>query len=133
MGCAGRPNLILAVPSRPRSTNLPLQALTLVFLFAGLAFSAVAAKKKPPTHPIDLNTATIAQLEQLPGIGPVTAKRIVAFRDKSGPFRKVEDLLAIPRITKARLEKLRPYVTVKQGKPAKVSASEAHENKKLET
>jgi competence protein ComEA len=105
----------------------------MILFCAGLAFSAVAAKKKPPAHPIDLNSATIEQLEQLPGIGPVTAKKIIEFREKSGPFRKVEDLLAIPRITKVRLEKLRPYVTVKQGKPAKASASEAHENKKLET
>jgi competence ComEA-like helix-hairpin-helix protein len=108
-----------------------LEAMTLVFLFAGMIFPAFAAKKKPPAHPIDLNTATIEQLEQLPGIGPVTAKRIVEFREKSGPFRKVEDLLAIPRITKARLEKLRPYVTVKPGKPAKTPAREKQKSKEL--
>jgi competence protein ComEA len=74
------------------------------------------AQKKPPAKPINLNTATIEQLEQLPGVGPVTAKDIIKFRQKSGPFRSVNDLLAIRRITKARLEKLRPYVTI--GPPA---------------
>jgi competence ComEA-like helix-hairpin-helix protein len=88
-----------------------------LFLFAvslcgSLSASAAARKKHPPAKPIDLNTATMEQLEELPGIGPVTAKRIIEFREKSGPFRKVEDLLVIPRISKARLEKLRPYVKV---------------------
>jgi competence protein ComEA len=107
------------------------EALTFVFLCAAMVFPVFAAKKKPPAHPIDLNVATIEQLEQLPGIGPVTAKKIIEFREKSGPFRKVEDLLAIPRITKARLEKIRPYVIVKPGKPAKTPAPEKQKSKQL--
>ena len=92
-------------------------------LLVGVSLSAAPShKKKLPAHPIDLNTATVEQLEELPGIGPVTANKIIAFREKSGPFRKVEDLLAIPRITKSRLDKLRPYVTVKPEKPAKMAA-----------
>jgi competence protein ComEA len=59
-----------------------------------------------------LNTATIEQLEELPEIGPTTAKAIIQFREKSGPFKRVEDLPAIHAISKARLEKLRPYGTV---------------------
>ena len=81
-------------------------------VIALLAFTVAAAQKKPPSKPIDLNTATIEQLEQLPGIGPSTAKAIIRFREKSGPLKRVEDLLAIHGISKARLEKLRPYVTV---------------------
>jgi competence protein ComEA len=91
-----------------------------VSLFAALLFLSVHpanAQKKLPTQPVDLNTATFEQLQQLPGIGPSTAKAIVQFREKSGPFQRVEDLLAIHGISKARLEKLRPYVTV--GPPAK--------------
>jgi len=60
---------------------------------------------------LDLNTATVEQLEELPEIGPTTAKAIVRFREKSGPFRRVEDLLAVRGITKRRLEKIRPLVT----------------------
>jgi competence ComEA-like helix-hairpin-helix protein len=70
------------------------------------------AQKKPPAEPIDLNSASLEQLEQLPGIGPSTAKAIVQFREKSGPFERVEDLLVIHGISKKRLEKLRPYVGV---------------------
>ncbi len=87
-----------------------------VLFFAVLLFSAptlVRAQAKPaPAKTVDLNTATVEQLQQLPGIGPVRAKAIVEFREKSGPFQRVEDLLAIRGISKSRFEKLRPYVTV---------------------
>ncbi len=90
------------------------------FLCANVAFLLAASalivagqsKKQPPAKPLDLNTATAEQLQQLPGIGPTTAKAIVRFREKSGPFRRVEDLLAVRGISKRRLEALRPYVTV---------------------
>lgn len=94
-------------------------AAIIALLFCLNLSGAPAHKKMPPAHPIDLNTASIEQFEELPGIGPVTAKRIIEFREKSGPFRKVEDLLAIPRITKTKLEKLRPYVRVGPPNPAK--------------
>lgn len=91
----------------------PRYTLALCVLFSVLiATAATQAKKHPPAKPLDLNSATAEQLQQLPGIGPGMAKAIVQFREKSGPFRRVEDLLAIRRITKTRLEKLRPYVTV---------------------
>jgi comEA protein len=77
-----------------------------------LAVAAVVAQKKPPATPIDLNSATAEQLQQVPGIGPSTANAIVNFRQKSGPFQKVEDLLAIKGISKTRFEKMRPYLTV---------------------
>jgi competence protein ComEA len=82
----------------------------LLILFATLAVRADA--KHPPAHPLDLNTATAEQLQQVPGIGPSTAKAIVNFRQKSGPFQRIEDLLAIKGISKARLEKMRPYLTI---------------------
>ena len=75
--------------------------------------SSLPAQKRPPAKPIDLNMATAAQLEQLPGVGPSTAQTIVKFRERSGPFQRVEDLLAIHGISKIKLEKLRPYVTAK--------------------
>lgn len=77
-----------------------------------LSLTVAAAQKKAPAKPIDLNTATIEQLQELPGIGPATAKAIIQFREKSGPLKRLEDLLVIHGISKARLEKLRPYVTV---------------------
>jgi comEA protein len=87
-----------------------------IWLFAAILFSApilARAQTKPaPAKAVDLNTATVEQLQQLPGIGPVRAKAIVEFREKSGPFQRVEDLFAIRGISKSRFEKLRPYVTV---------------------
>jgi competence protein ComEA len=92
---------------RFRFCSIPFALLAII-----LSQSAGAAQKKPPAKPIDLNTATVEQLQELPGIGPTTAKAIIRFREKSGPLKRVEDLLAIHGISKARLEKLRPYVTV---------------------
>jgi len=86
-----------------------LVLLALALLAAG---NSLAQKKQPPSQPIDLNSATPEQLQQVPGIGHSTAKAIVNFRQKSGPFQRVEDLLAIKGISKSRLEKMRPYLTV---------------------
>src|ERR1700691_2617245 len=80
-----------------------------------ILFSASGSRadtKHPPAHSIELNTATVEQLQQVPGIGPGTAKAIVNFREKSGPFQKIEDLLAIKGISKSRLQKMRPYLTI---------------------
>ena len=93
--------------ARPRAGALVLFALILL-----LPLAALAQKKHPPTTPVDLNTATVEQLEQIPQIGAATARSIVNFREKSGPFRKVDELLAIKSISQAKLEKIRPYVTV---------------------
>jgi competence protein ComEA len=63
-----------------------------------------------PGAPISLSTATAEQLDTLPGIGPVTAQKIVAFREKHGPFHSVEGLDAIPGIGPARLAELQGLV-----------------------
>ncbi len=99
-----------------------LAAVAALALICFVAGAVARAEKQPPAKPLDLNTATVEQLEQLPGVGPVTAKAIVRFRTKSGPFRRVEDLLAIRGITKRKLEKLRPYVTVAPAAPPKRSS-----------
>jgi len=62
---------------------------------------------------LNLNTATPAQLEQLPGVGPVLAKRIVDFRDKRGGFKRIEELLAVPGISERRWKTLRDLVSVR--------------------
>ncbi len=84
----------------------------LILLCSAALGLAAQPRKTPPAKSLDLNTATVEQLQQLPGIGPATAKAIVRFREKSGLFHRVEDLLAVRGITKRKLEKLRPYVTV---------------------
>jgi competence protein ComEA len=61
---------------------------------------------------LNLNTATVKQLEALPGIGPSLAKRIIEFRVKKGGFKRVEELLAIPGISEKKWKSLRGYLTV---------------------
>jgi competence protein ComEA len=63
-----------------------------------------------PSGPVHLNTATIEQLDELPGVGPVTAQKIVEYREQHGAFSSVDDLDAIPGIGPARLEQLRELV-----------------------
>jgi competence protein ComEA len=65
-----------------------------------------------PQEPVDLNTATVDDLDQLPGIGPATAEAIVAYRQERGPFRSVDDLLDVRGIGDAKLAELRPLVRV---------------------
>jgi len=84
------------------------------FALLAICASFASAKKTPPAQPIDLNAATVKELEELPGIGPTTAKAIVEFRTKSGRFRRVNDLLVIRGISEAKLAKIRPYVSVGQ-------------------
>lgn len=66
--------------------------------------------------PVDLNQAGLAELDALPGIGPVLAGRILQHRSAHGPFREPEDLLAVPGIGPRLFERLRPRVRV--GVPA---------------
>jgi competence protein ComEA len=68
------------------------------------------AERDPPR--VDLNHATLAELQQLPGVGPKLAARIDEHRRTRGPFRRVEELRNVPGIGPALLERLRPYVTV---------------------
>lgn len=65
-----------------------------------------------PAAPVDLNRATPVELDGLPGVGPATAAAIVTWRDGHHGFRRVEDLLDVPGIGPARLERLRPLVRV---------------------
>jgi len=98
---------------RLRVCLLPLLCCALLLV------AAAGAQKTPPAEPLDVNKATAAQLEQVPGIGPVTAKAIVQFRRKSGPFERIEDLLAIRGISARKLEQIRPYVAISKPAPRK--------------
>jgi competence protein ComEA len=62
---------------------------------------------------LNLNTASIWELESLPGIGPALAKRIVEFREKKGGFKRIEELLAVPGISEKRWRVLKELVYVR--------------------
>ncbi len=61
---------------------------------------------------VRINAATVAQLEELPGVGPVLAERIFSYRQENGPFATVEDLLDVPGIGEGKLETLRDSVAL---------------------
>lgn len=64
------------------------------------------------TGPVNLNTATLAELDTLPGVGPATAQAIIDHREQQGPFRSVDDLLDVRGIGDAKLAELRDHVVV---------------------
>jgi competence protein ComEA len=66
----------------------------------------------PPAPPVDLNTATLEQLDSLDGVGPVTAQKILAYRQQHGGFGSVDELGQIPGIGPKRLAALRDHVRV---------------------
>jgi competence protein ComEA len=65
-----------------------------------------------PSGPVHLNTATLEELDALPGVGPVTAQKILDYRAEHGSFRSVDELDAVPGIGPARLESLRDLVAL---------------------
>src|SRR4051812_30821054 len=73
---------------------------------------AAAAKAAIPTAPVNLNTATQAQLETLPGVGAKAAQRILEYRQKNGSFKKPEDLMNVKGIGEKAFLKLKPHLTV---------------------
>jgi competence protein ComEA len=64
-----------------------------------------------PGGALSLSSATVEQLDELPGVGPITAQKIVDYRTEHGPFASVDDLDAVPGIGPTRIEQLRELVT----------------------
>ena len=85
---------------------------------AGGSPGGAAAGRRPPDFPtegagrIDLNSADLDALTRLPGVGPVTAAAIIDYRDRSGGFRSVDQLLEVRGIGAKKLEILRDYVII---------------------
>jgi competence protein ComEA len=94
-----------------------------------LSSNAVQAVQEPPTPTpparpatlINLNTATAAQLESLPGIGARTAERIIEHRQKNGSFKKIEELMNVRGVGEKSFLKLKPLITVT---PPKIEVAE---------
>lgn len=82
-----------------------------IALTAALAGEAVAAPAAAPGQ-VNVNTATVAELQLLPRIGPALAQRIVEFRTANGPFKAPQELVRVKGIGERSFELLKPYVTV---------------------
>ncbi len=89
-------------------------ALALLFLFLGGAHLAAAQE----AGKININTASVEELMTLRGIGEVIAKAIVAYREQNGPFKTVDDLVAVRGIGEKTLSSLRDKITVGSPPPA---------------
>ena len=74
------------------------------------ATANAGAAARPPSAPVQLSTATIEQLDSLPGVGPVTAQKILDYRQEHGAFHSVDELDAVPGIGPKRLDQLRDLV-----------------------
>ncbi|MDH4063297.1 MAG: helix-hairpin-helix domain-containing protein [Acidobacteriota bacterium] len=92
-------------------TNLAALAITGLLLSVP-AFAAAAGQPavSAKTAPIDLNTATLADLESLPGVGRRTAELIIEYRQKNGGFKKVEELMNVKGIGEKSFLRLKPLV-----------------------
>lgn len=83
--------------------------------------SSRSAAKAPVTGTININTASATELEALPGIGAKTAARIVEYRQKNGPFKKIEELMNVRGVGEKNFLKLKPQITV-------IAAKTDHDN-----
>ena len=102
--------------------NRLLMALGALVMVGIVGMPPLAAQQKPAkpakpaaasaAAPVNLNTATQAQLETLPGIGAAAAKRILEYRQKNGGFKKIEELMNVKGIGEKSFLKLKPLITV---------------------
>jgi len=88
----------------------PLADGTQIVVPARASVGAPGATAAGAAGPVHLNTATLEQLDALPGVGPVTAQKILDYRQQHGAFSSVDELDAIPGIGPARLDQLRDLV-----------------------
>jgi competence protein ComEA len=94
-----------------------LSFVAALVLMAGIPHAEAMAQRtsktaNKPAGMVDLNTANATELEALPGIGSSTAARIVEYRTKNGPFKKIEELMNVQGIGEKSFLKLRSQITV---------------------
>ena len=87
-------------------------AFLALLMLAGAALPPPLAAAQPQGEKVNINAATVDELVTLPGIGPSYAQRIVEYREKNGPFKKVEDLLNVRGIGEKTFEKIRDRITI---------------------
>ena len=89
-----------------------IQARLSLLAAGALLFAPSAIRAGQPEEPVNINTAGVEELAELPLIGEVIAARIVEWRNENGPFSKIEELMNVTGIGERTFERLRPHVTV---------------------
>jgi competence protein ComEA len=109
-GATGKADLTVVNLAAPLSDGV--QVVVPRRLAGAGAAAAPSAGSSPvaPQGPVHLNTATLEQLDSLPGVGPVTAQKILDYRVQNGGFASVDELDAVPGIGPARMDQLREAV-----------------------
>jgi competence protein ComEA len=95
------------IPSQNSSQNAPNTTSAPFNVVSTLTPTAVSS-----TSLININTATVQQLDTLPGIGPVTAQNIVTYRQQHGPFQHIEDIMNVPGIGPVTFDHIQNLITV---------------------
>ena len=110
--------------------RLCLPAFVIASILAGVPHVAAAqsthhasGKAVNGTAIVNINTASATDLEGLPGIGAKTAARIVEYRQKNGPFKKVEELMNVRGVGEKNFLKLKPQITVAGTKTESTTAA----------
>jgi len=118
---AGRPPAKFEGPAEsgvPKPTqekvmkNVLRRIVTVATLFAIAVAAVPSLAAGTPSGVVNVNSASAAELERLPGVGPALAGRILEYRQKNGSFQKVEDLMLVRGIGEKSFERLKPYVAV---------------------
>lgn len=94
-----------------------LVAVIALGMSSGLA--TAAQKQAAPAAKVNINSATVAQLSELPGVGEKLAARIVEYRQKQGAFKSTQELMNVKGIGEKNLQKLQPHLSV--GEPARAA------------
>ena len=95
-------------------------AMGLAVAFALMASTGIAADaaKAAPTAKVNVNTATAEQFAALPGVGPKLGARIVEYRQKSGSFKSVQELMNVKGIGEKNFTKIQAHLTTGEARPS---------------